>query len=186
MGEPTAGEVPLHADVPDDVDDLLAAWVRERPGLEVEPLAVFSRVTRLARRLDIARRRTFADHGLEVWAFDVLAALRRAGPPYELTPGRLVAETLVSSGTMTNRVDRLVERGLVARAGVEEDRRLVLVRLTDAGAGLVDAALTDLLAQERAALAGLEPADRAALATLLRRLSLAFARATTTADDAPG
>lgn len=162
------------AQAPDDVDRLVAAWQRERPDLEVEPLMVFSRISRLDRRLDAARRRAFAAHGLEVWAFDVLAALRRAGAPYELTPGRLVAETLVSSGTMTNRVDRLVARGLVDRAATERDRRLVLVRLTAEGAQRVDAAIADLLVVERAVLAGLEPAERAALAASLRRLARSF------------
>ncbi len=88
------------------------AWARERSDLDLAPVAVFSRITRLARHLDLARRDAFAAHGIESWEFDVLAALRRAGAPYELSPGRLLRETLVTSGTMTNRVDRLAARGL--------------------------------------------------------------------------
>ena len=99
----------------DEVDHLVAAWRRERPDLDVTPLEVLSRVSRLARHLDLARREAFTAHDIESWEFDVLAALRRAGDPYELSPGRLLRETLVTSGTMTNRVDRLVARGYVER-----------------------------------------------------------------------
>ena len=91
----------------DEVDDLVAAWQAQRPDLDVEPLQVLSRVSRLARHLDRARRDAFAGHGLEPWEFDVLAALRRQGPPYQLSPGALLRITLVTSGTMTNRIDRL-------------------------------------------------------------------------------
>ena len=97
----------------DEVDDLVAAWQAERPDLDVQPLQVLSRVSRLARHLDRARRAAFASHGLEPWEFDVLAALRRQGPPYVLRPGALLRTTLVTSGTMTNRVDRLEATGLV-------------------------------------------------------------------------
>ena len=97
----------------DEVDDLVAAWREQRPDLDVAPLQVLSRVSRLARHLDIARRGAFAAHGLESWEFDVLSALRRAGPPFQLTPGALLRATLVTSGTMTNRIDRLAAAGLV-------------------------------------------------------------------------
>ena len=85
----------------DDVDVIVSAWRRERPDLDVTPLEVLSRVSRLARRLDLARGSAFAEHLLDGWAFDVLSALRRAGEPYELSPGQLVQQTLVTSGTMT-------------------------------------------------------------------------------------
>src|SRR5690625_1413320 len=114
----------------DEVDRIVSAWQRERPDLVAGPLHVFSRVTRLARHLDLARRRTFAAHELELWEFDVLSALRRSGAPYKLTPGRLMTETLVSSGTMTNRIDRMVSHGLVVRAAGTTDRRVVGVGAT--------------------------------------------------------
>jgi DNA-binding MarR family transcriptional regulator len=158
----------------DEVDRLVEAWRRERPDLDVTPMEVLSRVTRLARHLDRARRQAFAAHDLESWEFDVLAALRRAGEPYELSPGRLLRETLVTSGTMTNRVDRLAARGLVRRAPDPSDRRGVLVRLTDAGRGRVDAALSALLTNERALLTGLGDADRTRLAALLRAMVRPF------------
>src|SRR5436305_15290797 len=115
----------------DEVDDLVAAWRAERPDLDVQPLQVLSRVSRLARHLDRARRAAFAAHGLEPWGFDVLSALRRQGPPYQLSPGALLHATLVTSGTMTNRIDRLADAGLVSRHRHPQDKRGVLVALTE-------------------------------------------------------
>jgi DNA-binding MarR family transcriptional regulator len=158
----------------DDVDRIVSAWRRERPDLDVTPLEVFSRVSRLARRLDLARGTAFAEYGLDGWEFDVLSALRRAGPPYELSPGQLVTETLVTSGTMTNRVDRLAARGFVERHPDPVDRRGVIVRLTPSGMTVVDAALSDLLVHEHALLAELGVGERDALSGLLRRLLRPF------------
>lgn len=158
----------------DEVDVLVTAWRRERPDLDVGPLEVLSRVSRLARHLDLARREAFAAHGLEPWEFDVLAALRREGAPYALSPGRLLQVTLVTSGTMTNRIDRLEAKGLVEREPDPDDGRSVRVLLTDAGRTRVDDALTDLLAHERRILAALQPDDRAKLADLLRLLAIPF------------
>jgi len=156
--------------VRDEVDDLVAAWQAERPDLDVQPLQVLSRVSRLARHLDRARRSAFAGHGLEPWEFDVLAALRREGPPYELSPGALLRTTLVTSGTMTNRVDRLEQAGLVRRRPDPHDKRGILVTLTEAGQTRVDAALASLLEAEQALLAGLPEGSRRTLAGLLRVL----------------
>jgi DNA-binding MarR family transcriptional regulator len=152
----------------DEVDRLIAAWRRERPDLDVAPMQVLSRVTRLARHLDLARRSAFAAHGLESWEFDVLSALRRAGEAYELSPGQLIRETMVTSGTMTNRVDRLMEKGLVDRLPDPDDRRGVLVRLTRRGQSAVDAALEDLLRREQTLLRDLSANERDSLARLLR------------------
>jgi DNA-binding MarR family transcriptional regulator len=154
----------------DEVDRIVEAWQRERPDLDVAPLQVLSRVTRLARHLDRARAAAFAGHGLEAWEFDVLAALRRAGPPYQLSPGQLVAQTMVTSGTMTNRIDRLTGRGLVQRLPDPADGRGVMVRLEPTGRSLVDAALTDLLRIEDGVLTRLRGGDRDQLAHLLREL----------------
>ncbi len=162
---------------PDEVDRLVAAWRRERPDLDVTPMEVLSRVSRLAHHLDRRRAAAFSAHGLESWEFDVLAALRRSGEPYQLTPGQLVQETLVTSGTMTNRVDRLSARDLVAREEHPDDRRGVLVRLTDDGREAVDAALADLLQAEQAMLADLGEAERAGLIEALRALLAARSEA---------
>lgn len=159
----------------DEVDLLVEAWGRERPDLDLAPVEVFSRVTRLARHVDRVRRAAFATCGVEPWEFDVLAALRRAGPPYELSPGRLLRETLVTSGTMTNRVDRLTARGLVERYPDPDDRRGVLVRLTPDGKRAVDGAFEALVAAERELMRELPERDRARLAGLLRPLLVPFA-----------
>lgn len=162
--------------MPDQVDALVAAWKRERPDLDVAPLEVLSRVLRLARHLGIARKAAFDELGLPQWQFDVLAALRRAGSPYELTPGDLVEETLVTSGTMTHRIDELEAGGLVTRERDEADGRVVRVRLTAPGRRSVDAALKSLLDRERLLLEPLDPRDREQLATLLRALLEPFDR----------
>ncbi|HEX5561571.1 MAG TPA: MarR family transcriptional regulator [Nocardioidaceae bacterium] len=158
----------------DEVDRLVEAWGRERSDLDLRPMEVLSRVSRLAHHLDRARRAAFAEHRLETWEFDVLAALRRAGTPYQLSPGRLLKETLVTSGTMTNRVDRLEARGLVERLPDPRDRRGVLVRLTADGRRTVDGALDGLLGREQGLLAGLDPRRQQQLADLLRALVLPF------------
>jgi DNA-binding MarR family transcriptional regulator len=160
--------------VQDAVDELIEAWARERPDLDLAPMAVFSRITRLAHHLDRARRDAFTRNGIESWEFDVLAALRRAGAPYQLSPGRLLRETLVTSGTMTNRVDRLAARGYVERHPDPADRRGVIVRLTTEGRTTVDAAFEELLAAEAELLADLPDRDRARLANLLRSLLAPF------------
>jgi DNA-binding MarR family transcriptional regulator len=169
-----AARVEHVADLRDEVDDLIAGWRAERPDLDLEPLHVLSRVSRLARHLDRARRAAFAAHGLETWEFDVLSALRRQGPPYQLSPGSLLRATLVTSGTMTNRIDRLAEGGLVRRLPDPQDKRGVLVKLTDRGKAVADSALTDLLEQERGLLTGLDASERGLLAALLRMLLSPF------------
>lgn len=158
----------------DEVDRLVSAWRRERPDLDVSPLEVLSRVTRLARHLDRARRTAFAERGLETWEFDVLSALRRAGTPYQLSPGQLLTQTLVTSGTMTNRIDRLTAKGLVVRGPDPSDRRGVLVRLTGTGREIADAAMAGLLKNERDLLAALSDHRLAELADLLRELTVQF------------
>ncbi|MDQ6715555.1 MAG: MarR family transcriptional regulator [Actinomycetota bacterium] len=154
----------------DEVDRIVAAWRRERPDLDVTPLQVLSRITRLARHLDLARGSAFAQHGLEGWEFDVLSALRRSGEPYQLSPGQLVTQTLVTSGTMTNRVDRLATRGFVERSPDPTDRRGVIVALTPTGRRVVDSALADLLARERELLSKLPEGQTEQLAATLRGL----------------
>jgi DNA-binding MarR family transcriptional regulator len=161
---------PVH----DEVDYLVARWQVERPDLDVEPLHVLSRVSRLARYLDRARRAAFAAHQLETWEFDVLSALRRQGPPYQLSPGALLRATLVTSGTMTNRIDRLAGAGLVRRHPDPLDKRGVLVTLTVSGRSVADAALADLLQRERKLLTGLDSAQRRELAGLLRVILAPF------------
>ena len=160
----------------DDVDRIVEAWHRERSDLDLAPLHILSRISRLGRHLDRVRGSAFAKHGLEGWEFDVLSALRRAGAPYELSPGQLVTQTLVTSGTMTNRVDRLAKRELVGRGPHPSDRRGVKVRLTPAGRAVVDAAMADFLERERILLGQLPPSEQGQLADFLRRLLSPFDR----------
>jgi DNA-binding MarR family transcriptional regulator len=161
-------------DARDEVDRIVDSWLRERPDLDFSPLQVLSRVARLSRHLDRARRTAFDRSDLESWEFDVLAALRRAGAPYQLSPKALLQQTLVSSGTMTNRIDRLVSRGLVERRTDPNDGRGIIVQMTSQGLTRVDAAITRLVDAESELLASLSAADQERLAGLLRKLSLDF------------
>jgi DNA-binding MarR family transcriptional regulator len=162
----------------DEVDGIVAAWRRERPDLDVEPLQVLSRIDRLAAVLDERRANAFVEHGLQRHEFDVLSVLRRAGEPFELTAGELAAATHVTSGTMTSRLDRLGGRGFVTRHPDPRDGRLVRVRLTATGREHVDAAFEALVDGERDLLAMLSGDARETLADSLRTLLLAAGPAT--------
>jgi DNA-binding MarR family transcriptional regulator len=156
--------------VADEVDQIVEAWRRERADLDVEPLQILSRIGRLADVLDERRTAAFVEHGLQSHEFDVLAALRRRGEPFEMTAGELGAATYVTSGTMTSRLDRLVARKLVVRRSDDDDGRLVRVRLTAAGRRRVDGAVTALLESERELVGTLTPQKRERLAASLREL----------------
>jgi DNA-binding MarR family transcriptional regulator len=156
----------------DEVDRLIAAWKRERPDADLSPLAILSRITRISRHLDLARRDAFAE--LETWGFDVLAALRRAGAPHTLSPSQLMQETMVSSGTMTNRLDRLEELKLITREPDPSDGRGSIVSLTALGMKKVDLALDQLIKNERTFLTDLNKVEQEQLADLLSRLAANF------------
>lgn len=158
----------------DEVDRIVSAWSAERPDLDFSPMAVLSRVDRLSHHLDRARREAFRRTDIEPWEWDVLSALRRAGDPYRLSPKQLLQQTLVSSGTMTNRIDRLRERGLVERSADPSDRRGALVTLTDEGRTRVDAAITRLIDAEADMLRRMPVADQRRLGALLRSLLVTF------------
>ena len=158
----------------DEVDRLVRGWHRSLPDVDVTPLEVLSRVSRLARHLDRQRSVIFARHDLEIWSFDVLAALRRSEPPHHLSPGQLLGQTLVTSGTMTNRLDHLEGRKLVRRRPDPADARSVRVQLTSAGRRRVDAALSDLVEREHTILITLDKNERETLSGLLRRVVAPF------------
>ena len=153
----------------DDVDRILEQWMHVRPDADVTPLDVLSRMTRISRALGRVRAEAFQQAGLEPWQWDVLAALRRQDGP--LSPKDLIAQTMVTSGTMTNRIDNLVASGLVERVDGSTDRRVRLVALTDEGVDRVDVALDALLDAERRLLRGIPADDQARLAELLRVLA---------------
>lgn len=158
----------------DEVDRIVGAWNTQRPDLDFSPLEVLSRMDRLSKHLDRARRDVFRRSDLEHWEWDVLSALRRAGSPFQLSPKQLLQQTLVSSGTMTNRIDRLVGRRFVRREADPGDGRSVLVTLTEDGQMRVDAAITRLVDVEAELLQALSRADRDRMAALLRKLSLSY------------
>jgi DNA-binding MarR family transcriptional regulator len=158
----------------DAVDRILAQWRRERPDLDPSPMGIFGRLSRITATARPAIDAVFARHELNSWSFDVLATLRRAGPPFRLSPGDLLASCMVTSGTMTHRIDQLEKAGLVLRHANPDDRRSVLIGLTDAGRARVDAVVGEHLANEERLLAALDPAARHALEAALKHFLAAL------------
>lgn len=154
----------------DAVDDILDQWARERPDLDRAPMGVVGRIARLARATDDAIRRNFAAFDLLPDEFDVLATLRRAAPVEGMNPRDLLESMMVSSGTMTHRLDKLERRGLIERRPDLADRRGIRVVLTPSGRELVDRAVEAHVALEAELLSGLDAKERDRLADLLRRL----------------
>ncbi|MEU8245515.1 MarR family transcriptional regulator [Nonomuraea sp. NPDC048916] len=154
----------------DAVDAVLAQWQRERPDVDVWPMGIVGRVSRLSSLFGRALKEFFAEHGLESFEFDVLATLRRSGAPYELTAGALLKSAMVTSGAITNRIDRMEAKGLVERVRDSEDRRSVRIRLTGRGLDVVDELVALHVANEARLLAALDPDARDQLAGLLRLL----------------
>jgi len=161
----------------DAVDRILEQWAQVRPRFDMSPVGVVGRVSRLSRLIDKRLGQNFGEHGLQDWMYDVLATLRRGGPPYEMTAGELVARTMVTTGAMTNRIDRLEALGFVERKP-GADRRTVIVAITDAGKAKVDEVSTSHMATERDLLAPLSPKQQDQLASLLRQVLLSL-------DDTP-
>jgi len=164
----------------DHVDSVLAQWRRERPDLDPSPMGVVGRISRASQALGRSIETVLGGFGLGRGEFDVLATLRRSGPPYRLTPTALFTDLMLSSGAMTNRLDRLEQAGLIERMPDPSDRRGTLVGLTARGRELVDTALTAHLANEQRLLDALSPDERADLARLLRKLLCALEDRTNT------
>jgi DNA-binding MarR family transcriptional regulator len=158
----------------DYVDIILEQWSRERPDLDASPMGVIGRISRVSRVLERRIEQVWASYDLSRGGFDVLAALRRSGPPYRLSPTELYNSLLISSGAMTNRVDRLEERKLVSRVPDPTDRRGVLVALTPKGKQLIDKATQAHLENEQGLLKHLSASERKQLAVLLRKLLIKF------------
>lgn len=150
-----------------DIDEIKAQWARQRPDLDTEPMALIGRVMRLSALMGTEMNKVFSAHGLNGASFDVLATLLRSGPPHALSPNQLLATMMVSSGTMTHRIDQLVKEGMVARVPNPQDKRSVQVQLTERGRAVIDAAVTDHVAGQKRLLCGLTPEDQAALNGLL-------------------
>lgn len=154
----------------DQVDRIISQWHEERPDVDVSAVAIIGRISRLERLIRPRLDQTFEKHGLEAWEFDMLATLRRSGAPFRLSAGTLLEMMMITSGSMTNRIDRLEARGLIRREADSSDRRVVLVRLTDEGMSLVDAALPDHADNQLRLIASLSPAEKSTLISLLRKL----------------
>ena len=168
-GAAAAGAAPADGDA---VDAILAAWARERPDLDVSSVGVVSRVTRLSARFTQALEANFGRHGLTKASFEALAALRRSGAPFRLSQTALMRELSLTPGTVSVRIGRLVDEGLAERRGDPDDRRGVIVALTDAGRAAFEDVVADHLATERRLLEALDAGEQAQLAAMLRRLLL--------------
>lgn len=158
----------------DAVDDILAQWHALRPELDLRAMGTFGRISRVTGVGARLVEGVLLEHGLALGDFDVLAALRRSGEPHRLTPTQLYRTLMITSGTMTHRLDKLEERGLVVRLDDPSDRRGTLVALTSAGARLVDAAVADHVANETRLLACLSRTERVALDGMLRKMLVSF------------
>ena len=153
----------------DGVDKILAQWNRERPDLDVGPMGLIGRLRRISRYLTREMEKTFAAHGLNDASFDVLATLRRSGSPYRLSPGDLSATMMITSGTMTNRIDQLEKVGLVTREQNPQDGRSVIIALTEKGFAVIDAAVSEHVQTQARLTSELSPEEFATLNTLLSR-----------------
>ena len=153
----------------DHVSSILAQWAAERPDVDVSPMGIVGRISRLSLVVDKELEPVFVQFGLNHWGFDMLATLRRAGAPYRLSPTELFRSMMVTSGTMTNRIDRLEEKGLVRRVPDPEDRRGILVELTEQGRELVDRVLVAHVANEARLLQTLSSEEQQTLTVLLRK-----------------
>lgn len=158
----------------DHVEKILDQWNRERPDLDVGPMGLLGRITRLRGHLAREIEAELEKHGLSSSSFDVLATLRRSGAPYRLSPGELIATTMVTSGTMTNRIDQLEKAGLVERTTNPDDRRSMIIALTSKGLATVDAAVTAHVANQHRLVEGLTEEDREALDGLLAKFLAKF------------
>ena len=158
----------------DDVDAIIDQWREARPDLDASPIGIVGRVSRLARELEVRLEPVYRAHGLEPGWHDVLATLRRAGPPFRLRVTDLTASMMIGSSGTTKRLDRLERNGLVARSPDPGDRRGTLIELTEQGLALIDGVTAAHLANERDLLAGLSGAEQEQLVELLRKLRLAL------------
>jgi DNA-binding MarR family transcriptional regulator len=158
----------------DGVDAIIEQWRRERPEIDHAPIGVVGRISRLAREIEPRLEAVYREHGLEPGWHDVLATLRRTGPPYQLRPSDFTGSLMLTSSGTTKRLDRLERAGLVERTADPDDRRGVIITLTEAGHELIDRVTEAHMANESRLLEGLSPAERDRLAALLRKLGLSL------------
>lgn len=158
----------------DYVDYIRAQWTRENPELDTAPMGIVGRISRISQHLDQKLQHNYSRFGLNGGEFDVLATLRRAGLPFQMTPTQLFSSLMLSSGAMTNRLDRLEKLGLIKRAPNPNDRRGILVILTDKGVELMDSAYPAHIENEDQMIASLSNTERETFTKLLRKMLLSF------------
>ena len=158
----------------DKIDKIIKQWNTERPDLDVSAMQLIGRIKRINEHLGKGMGKTFAEHGLNFASFDVLATLRRSGPPHALSPNELLGTMMITSGTMTNRVDQLVKAGLVNRIPNPNDGRGFIISLTEAGFSLVDKAVTAHVATQTKLTSGLSDEDQQQLNRLLSKFLSGF------------
>ena len=158
----------------DHVDKITAQWRQERPDLDVTPMALIGRVKRLSLFLTRGMEKTWAEYGLNAASFDVLATLRRSGAPFSLSPSDLIGSTMVTSGTMTNRIDQLVKAGYVERTPNPKDGRGFFISLTDRGFGVIDKAVAAHVATQEDLVSGLTDEEQDELNRLLKTFLRVF------------
>ena len=154
----------------DRVDKIIQQWHKERPDLDVEPMEIIGRFKQVSQYLYREMDKTFAAYGLNAASFDVLATLRRSGPPYGLTPSELMNSTMVTSGTMTNRINQLVIAGLVIRTENPLDARGYIIKMTDEGRLLIDQVLKEHVKTQAKLLTALSEKDKLTLNSVLKKL----------------
>lgn len=164
----------------DNVDWRLDQWRTERPDINLAPMGVVARIQRASQLLERQIRANFATHDLQLWEFDMLSTLRRSGPPFQLSAGQLLESAMVTSGAITNRIDRLVAKGLATREVDPRSRRRVLITLTERGRELIDSAVTSHIDREEALLNELSSREQEQLASVLRKLLISLG------DHSPG
>ena len=155
----------------DQIDKVIGQWRAVRPDLDMEWMGLIGRLSRATKKMQAMSEQTFEGHGLNIAGFDVLSALRRSGPPFALSAGELLASMMITSGTMTNRIDQLEKAGLVKRQADPEDARKAIVRLTAEGMKRIDCAIVDHVAKQRQLVAAFTPEEVAQLDGLLRKLT---------------
>ncbi|WP_095590040.1 MarR family winged helix-turn-helix transcriptional regulator [Actibacterium ureilyticum] len=158
-----------------DIEDIRAQWAKQRPDIDTGPMGLIGRVVRLSTLYSEQMGKTFAKHGLTAASFDVLATLLRSGPPHALSPNQLLATMMVTSGTMTNRIDQLEKDGFVARVPNPQDKRSVHVKLTASGIRKIDAAVSDHVVVQKRLVEGLSELDQSELNTILDKCLSSFA-----------
>jgi DNA-binding MarR family transcriptional regulator len=156
------------------IDKIIGQWNRERPDLEISAMALIGRVKHINQHLTKEMTKTFALHKLNFASFDVLATLRRSGPPFALSPNALLTTMMVTSGTMTNRIDQLVKAGWVERIGNPNDGRSFIIALTDQGFALIDAVVTEHVATQARLTSGLNQEEQLRLNKLLDKFLDSF------------